>query len=79
MRQLNGGQATYPAGIRVQESPPDTVGPYLFHPPASVKEHSQHPLAQVDNLLILLGVRRVRCVVGHRVLLWNGRNDECRM
>lgn len=65
-----------PARIGIQESPPNAVVPDLLHAPATVEKHSQHALPQVDDLLVLFRVGRVRCVVGHGMLFGYRRDDE---
>jgi len=76
---LRGDVGTYPARVRVQKPPPDAICPHLFHPPTPIQEHSQHALPQIDYLLVLLCIGRVRCVVGHGVLLWNWWDNQSRM
>jgi hypothetical protein len=70
---------TYPASIRVKEPPPDSVCSNNFHTAASVQKDGQHPFAEVDNLLVLLRIRRVRSIVCHRVLLGYRGDDESGM
>lgn len=67
---------TYPTRIRVKKSPPNAVRSDSIHATASVQEDREHPLAQVDDLLILFGTGGFRGEVGHGVFLGNGRNDE---
>lgn len=70
---------SYPARVGIQEAPPHSIGAELLHPATAVQKHRQHALAQINNLLVLLGVRRVGRVICHGVFLRNGRDDEGRM
>lgn len=69
----------HPASIRIQEPPPHPIRPNLLHAAAAVEKHGQHPLAQVDDLLVLFRVGGIGGVVGHGVLLGNRRDNESRM
>jgi hypothetical protein len=71
--------ATYPAGIRVKKSPPDTVCADLLHASATVEENSQHTLSQVDYLLVLLCVGGIGGIISHGVLFWDRRYDQSRV
>ena len=70
---------SYPAGVWIQEPPPDPVRPDLLHSSTSIKEHGQHPFPKVDYLLVVLRIGRVCRVIGHGVLLRDWRDDERRM
>lgn len=70
---------SYPAGVRIEEPPPYAVCSNLLHPAAPIQEDCQHALPQVNDLLVLLGVGRVRRVIGHGMLLGYWRNNERRM
>ena len=71
-----GEAPTYPAGVRIHESPPNSVCPDLFHTTTAVQEDGQHALSQINDLLILFCAGRVRGIVGHGVLLRDGRDDQ---
>ena len=38
-----------PAGIGIEEAPPDIVIAHILHATAAVEEGGQHALAQLDN------------------------------
>lgn len=67
----------YPACMRIQEPPKDTVTQHLLHPPTPIQKHSQHALSQLDYAGIFLRFRGLGGIVGHGVLFGYGRNDEC--
>jgi hypothetical protein len=73
------GEYAYPASIWVEEPPPNTIKSDSIHSPTPVQKYSEHTLSQVNDLLILFRACRFRSIVGHRVLLWDGRNDERRV
>lgn len=70
---------SYPARIWIQEAPPNSICADLLHPATAVKEHCEHALTQVDDLLVLLRVRRVGRVVCHGVFFGNRWDDERRV
>ena len=70
---------SYPAGVRIEEPPPYTILSNCVHSPASVEEHGQHSLSQVDDLLVLLRAGWLCCVVRHGMLLRNRWDDERRV
>lgn len=70
---------SYPARIWVQETPPHSIGADLFHSATAIQKHCKHALAQVDNLLVLLRVRRVGRVVCHGMFFRYWWDDKGRM
>jgi len=70
---------TYPARVRIQEAPPHSIIKHLLHAPATVQKYSQHALTKLYDALVLLCLGRFRRVVGHGVLLWDGRYHQGRV
>lgn len=66
----------YPARIRVKKAPPHPVRPDLLVSPTSIQEHRQHALPQVDDLLVLLRIRRVGRIICHSVFLGDRRDNQ---
>ena len=70
---------TYPADIRVQESPPNPVLPDLFHAATAIQKHGQHSLSKFNDGCVFFGLCRFSSIVGHTMLLGDRRNDESRV
>lgn len=75
----NDRRAKYPAGIWVEEPPPNAVFNDFLHSPAAIQEHAQHALPEIDYTYVLLGLCRLRGVVGHGMFLGNRRDHQSRM
>lgn len=68
--------ATYPACVWVQESPPYAICSDCIHATTPVQEYSEHAFSKIDNLVVLLGTRRICGVIGHSVLLRDRGDDQ---
>jgi hypothetical protein len=68
--------STYPANVRIEESPPYSIFPNLLHPATPVQEDGKHPLAQIDNSRVFLGFCRLGSIIGHCMLLRDRGDDE---
>lgn len=77
--QICRSESAYPADVGIQEPPPYAVFPYFLHFATAIQEHGQHPLAQLDYSLILLGFHRFCDIVRRGVLFRNRRNDKSGM
>jgi hypothetical protein len=68
--------STYPANVRIEESPPDSIFPNFLHPATPIQEDGKHPLAQINDGGVFLGFGRLGGIIGHCMLLWNRGDDE---
>ncbi len=56
---------THPACVGIKKPPPDTVFANFPHFPATVEKHGKHAFTKIDNGDVLLGLGRLRRIVGH--------------
>jgi hypothetical protein len=66
---------SYPAGVRVKESPVDAIVKDSRNASASVQEDGKHSLSLSNSRWVFFRLGRLRGIVCHRVLLGNGRDD----
>lgn len=65
-----------PAGVGVEEAPPNIIVADVLHATAAVEESGQHALTQLDYAHILFCLGWLRSVVGDGVFLGNWRDDQ---
>ena len=70
------GREAYPACVRVEKPPVDTIVQDVLHLPTAVEEYRQHALPQFYYTRVLFGLGRLRRVVCHGVLLGYWWYDE---
>lgn len=70
---------TNPANVWIEELPKDAIPKHIRHPPAAVEEDGQHAFPELDYTGVLLGLCRLRRVVGHAVLFGDWGDDEGRV
>jgi len=75
VQEISTKMATHPAGVGVQEPPPDAISANSLHTATPVQEHSQHALAQVNDLLVLLRIGRIGSIVCHSMFLRDRWDD----